>query len=68
MIRTERLKELGGYVPGYADRVSIEQELYEARQVMRRIGCIVVNTGNRAVEESAQEILRHMISRRLIVE
>jgi hypothetical protein len=67
-IRTERLKELGGYVPGYADRVTIEQELYEARQVMRRIGCIVVNTGGRAVEEAAQEILRHMASRRLIPE
>ena len=59
-IRTERMKELGGYVPGYADRVAIEAELAEARKVMRRIGCLVVHTDNRAVEESAQEILRHI--------
>lgn len=59
-IRTERMKELGGYVPGYADRPAIEAELTEARKVMRRIGCLVVHTDNRAVEESAQEILRHI--------
>jgi regulator of PEP synthase PpsR (kinase-PPPase family) len=27
---------------------------------MRKIGCLVVHTDNRAVEESAQEILRHI--------
>ena len=59
-IRQERMKELGGYVPGYAERESIEAELAEARKVMRKIGCLVVHTDNRAVEESAQEILRHV--------
>ena len=59
-IRTERMKELGGYVPGYADPSAIEKELAEARSVMRKIGCLVVHTENRAVEESAQEILRHI--------
>lgn len=59
-IRHERMKELGGYVPGYADRPAIEAELAEARAVMRKIGCLVVRTENRAVEESAQEILRHI--------
>ncbi|MHB1136396.1 MAG: pyruvate, water dikinase regulatory protein [Coriobacteriia bacterium] len=59
-IRRERMKELGGYVPGYAEREAVEAELIEARALMRRLGCLVVHTDNRAVEESAQEILRHM--------
>lgn len=59
-IRTERMRELGTYVPGYADLEAIERELEEARAVMRRIGCIVVRTGGRAIEEAAQEIIRHL--------
>jgi regulator of PEP synthase PpsR (kinase-PPPase family) len=27
---------------------------------MRRIGCIVVSTEGRAIEETAQEVLRHL--------
>jgi regulator of PEP synthase PpsR (kinase-PPPase family) len=27
---------------------------------MRRLGCIVIRTDNRAVEESAQEILKYL--------
>lgn len=59
-IRNERMREMGAYVPRYADRESVEVELEEARALMRRIGCIVVRTDNRAVEESAQEILRYL--------
>jgi regulator of PEP synthase PpsR (kinase-PPPase family) len=59
-IRQERMKELGGWVPGYADLEKIEAELAEARTIMRKIGCLVVRTDNKAVEESAQEILRHI--------
>ena len=59
-IRRERMREIGAYVPGYADREAVEEELEEARALMRRIGCIVVRTDNRAVEESAQEILRYV--------
>lgn len=59
-IRQERMKELGGWVPRYAERQSVEAELEEARAVMRKIGCLVIHTDNRAVEESAQEILRHL--------
>lgn len=61
-IRRERMRELGGYVPGYADREQIERELEEARGLMRRIGCIVLNTEQRAIEETAQEILRYVDS------
>lgn len=59
-IRTVRMHELGGWVPGYAEREAVEKELEEARALMRRIGCLVVHTDNRAVEEAAQEIIRHV--------
>ncbi len=59
-IRNERMKELGTYVPGYAEREAIEAELEEARALMRKVGCLVVRTENRAVEEAAQEIVRHL--------
>ena len=36
------------------------RELDDARAFMRRLGCIVVKTGGRAVEETAQEILRYL--------
>lgn len=59
-VRRERMREMGAFVPRYADREAIEQELEEARALMRRIGCIVIRTDNRAVEESAQEIIRYL--------
>jgi hypothetical protein len=59
-IRRERMREIGAFVPRYAEREAVEQELEEARALMRRIGCIVIRTDNRAVEESAQEILRYL--------
>jgi hypothetical protein len=59
-VRNERMRELGTYVHGYAEREAVEGELEEARAVMRRIGCLVVHTDNRAIEESAQEVIRHV--------
>jgi [pyruvate, water dikinase]-phosphate phosphotransferase / [pyruvate, water dikinase] kinase len=59
-IRRERMRELGTWVSGYADREAVERELTEARSVMRRIGCLVVRTDNRAMEETAQEIIRYL--------
>jgi [pyruvate, water dikinase]-phosphate phosphotransferase / [pyruvate, water dikinase] kinase len=59
-IRTKRMAELGTYVAHYADRDDIDKDLDEARAIMRRIGCIVVRTDNRAVEETAQEIIRYL--------
>ena len=54
------MQELGTWVPGYAEREAIEADLEEARALMRRLGCLVVHTDDRAVEESAQEIIRHL--------
>ncbi len=59
-IRTARMRELGTFVPGYAEREAIEADLEEARAIMRKIGCLVIHTDDRAVEESAQEIIRHL--------
>ncbi len=59
-IRRERARELGVTLPRYADREAVELELEEARALMRKLGAIVINTDNRAVEETAQEILRHV--------
>ena len=59
-IRSERMREIGMLVPRYAERESVEDELKEARSLMRRLGCIVIRTDNRAVEESAQEIVRYV--------
>lgn len=57
-IRRERMKELGMVVPMYADLEQVERELEDARALMRRLGCIVINTDGRAIEETAQDILR----------
>lgn len=59
-IRNERMREMGTIVRGYAEREPVEQELEQARALMRRIGCMVVHTDNRAVEEAAQDILRRV--------
>ena len=59
-IRCERMREIGMLVPRYAEREEVETELEDARSLMRRIGCIVIRTDNRAVEESAQEIVRYL--------
>jgi len=62
-VRSKRMAELGTYVAHYADMEDIEADLEEARAIMRRIGCIVVHTDNRAVEETAQEIIRYLRGR-----
>ena len=43
----------------YAEPEMVYQDLEEARALMRKLGCIVIRTDNRAVEETAQEILRY---------
>lgn len=57
-IRKERLKALG--LPDsapYATTDRIHKELEHARQVMDRIGCLVIDVSNKAVEETASLIL-----------
>ncbi|BBI34719.1 pyruvate, water dikinase regulatory protein [Cohnella abietis] len=59
-IRKERLKALG--LPDsapYATSERILKELDHARNVMEKIGCIVIDVSNKAVEETASLILEH---------
>lgn len=61
-IRAQRFGDLGTFARRYADREAVEREVGDARTLMKRIGCIVINTGNKAVEETAQEIIRYVES------
>lgn len=58
-IRGKRFADMGTYAQDYFDREHIERELEDARTVMRQIGCMVVSTEGRAVEETAQSILEY---------
>jgi regulator of PEP synthase PpsR (kinase-PPPase family) len=58
-IRYRRLGDAQAVAGAYAEPANVQTDLDEARQLMRRLGCIVVRTDNRAIEETAQEILRY---------
>ena len=57
-VRRTRMGSLAGASTRYADIGAVREELLNARAVMRRLGCVVINTENRAIEETAQEIMR----------
>ncbi|WP_047981469.1 pyruvate, water dikinase regulatory protein [Ornithinibacillus contaminans] len=58
-IRKERLKALGlGDQATYATISRIHQELDYFNSIVERIGCRVVDVSNKAVEETANQILR----------
>lgn len=44
----------------YAEPECVRGELDEARALMKRLGCFVVRTDGKAIEESAAEILGHL--------
>ena len=58
-VRKTRLGNGIGVAREYADYEYVARDLEDARALMRKLGCIVVHTNNRAVEETAQEILRY---------
>lgn len=58
-IRTRRMGKARAKAERYADLEYIYEDLDAARTLMRQLGCIVIHTDGRAIEESAQEILRH---------
>lgn len=57
-IRRKRLGRALSVASSYAEPEQVVADLDEARALMRRLGCIVIHTEHRAVEETAQEILR----------
>ena len=58
-VRRRRLGNAATVASSYADPLAIQADLDEARALMRRLGAIVIHTDNRAVEETAQEVLRY---------
>ncbi|MCL1790609.1 MAG: kinase/pyrophosphorylase [Peptococcaceae bacterium] len=57
-IRGERLKTLGlGVSADYASIDRIMEELYYGDQIIKKVGCMVINTTHRAIEETASIIL-----------
>ena len=58
-IRQRRLGNASVVAKSYADPEYVYQDIDKARALMRKLGCIVIHTENRAVEETAQEILRY---------
>lgn len=58
-IRSERLKTLGlGSSADYANMSRIIEELDYAEKLMKKIGCMIIDTTTRAVEETASIILQ----------
>jgi len=59
-IRALRTENLGRYSADYATREAVIEDLEDARAVLRKIGAYLVRTDNRAVEETAQEIVQRL--------
>lgn len=58
-VRKRRFAEAAHVAPTYSELESVYEELQTAHDLMRKLGCIIVRTDNRAIEETAQEILRY---------
>lgn len=67
-IRTERLKNLGLTTQAnYANLDRILKELEYAEKIMKRIGCLVINVSNKAIEETADLILAMLKKREAVL-
>lgn len=58
-VRKKRFTEAIHIASSYSELESVYNELSSARALMRKLGCIIIRTDNRAIEETAQEILRY---------
>ena len=60
-IRQERLKSLGlDFNANYASIDRINQELEYSKRIMNKLGCIVIDVSNKAIEETATIIIEKM--------
>ena len=58
MLYTERIKALGfSGSANYTDLSRIQEELMYAKEVMRRLHCMVIDVSNKAIEETAPRII-----------
>lgn len=58
-VRKTRIGGSFGEESQYASLDAVIEELERARTIMRGLGCVIINTKDRAIEETAQEILRY---------
>ena len=61
-IRRERLKSLG--LPNdsiYSNSNRILEELEYSNRIMKKIGCPIIDVSNKAIEETADIILKHLL-------
>lgn len=68
-IREERLKSLG--LPNssnYANMEKILEELEFADEIMRRIGCPIIDVSNKAIEETSEIIISLLDKNKMIIE
>ena len=63
-IRRARVRNLGTNNRGYAELAEVYEELDVATAVQRRLGCPVIDISELSIEETAQQILRTVESRR----
>ena len=60
-IRTRRLGDAKAVAAEYADLEYIYTDLEKSRELMRKLGCYIIRTDRKAVEETAQEILGYYL-------
>ncbi len=60
-VRQKRAVELGSAGSNYASIEDITKELRYADSVIARLGCRMINTANKAIEELANEVIRPFI-------
>ncbi len=60
-IRTRRVGTARMVAKNYADLEYIYTDLERSHELMRRLGCYIIRTDKRAVEETAQEILKQYL-------
>ena len=63
-IRRARVRNLGANNRRYAELTEVYDELDEAAAVQRRLGCPVIDISELSIEETAQQILRTVESRK----
>lgn len=56
-IRSRRIGQAASVAGSYADPEYIHEDLEAARALMRKLGCYVIRTDGKAIEETSQEIL-----------
>lgn len=59
-LRSRRLHDDPELPPDYADRDRIEREQVLSADAMERVGCVVIDTEDKAVEDIANEILEYL--------